>query len=277
MRPRCSRCAARSTCRCPTSRRSTSARPQPGLSTFMNPRNTAAGTIRQLDPALTAQRPLSMWAYAIGAVEGLALPDQWEVLEWLREHGFPVNREIVVLDDEEEVVAQCLEWQRAPRRARLRDRRRRRQGLRLRAAAAARLGRARSALGGGLEVPADDGEDEADRRALERRQVRGPASLRGARAGPRRRRHGADRDTPQRGGPRAQGPPRGRRGDRPSRRRRDPPGRLAGAARRRAPRPQPPPRAPSAARSARRRRSSPRGRCSRSARTPSARAASGSC
>jgi DNA ligase (NAD+) len=81
-----------------------------GLSTFMNPRNTAAGTIRQLDPALTAQRPLSMWAYAFGAAEGLSLPGQWEVLEWLRDHGFPVNREIVVLDDEEAVVAQCLEW-----------------------------------------------------------------------------------------------------------------------------------------------------------------------
>jgi DNA ligase (NAD+) len=83
-----------------------------GLSTFMNPRNTAAGTIRQLDPALTAQRPLSMWAYAIGAVEGLELTNQWEVLGWLREHGFPVNREIVIVDDEEAVVAQCLEWQR---------------------------------------------------------------------------------------------------------------------------------------------------------------------
>ena len=83
-----------------------------GLSTFMNPRNSAAGTIRQLDPALTAQRPLSMWAYAVGAVDGLDFTDQWEVLGWLREHGFPVNDEIVVLDDEEAVVAQCLEWQR---------------------------------------------------------------------------------------------------------------------------------------------------------------------
>ena len=87
-------------------------RAQQGLSTFMNPRNSAAGTIRQLDPALTAQRPLSMWAYAVGVVEGLELTNQWEVLEWLREHGFPVNREIVILDDEEAVVTQCLEWQR---------------------------------------------------------------------------------------------------------------------------------------------------------------------
>jgi DNA ligase (NAD+) len=83
-----------------------------GLSTFMNPRNSAAGTIRQLDPALTAERPLSMWAYAVGAVEGLTFTDQWEVLGWLREHRFPVNHEIVMLDEEEAVVAQCLEWQR---------------------------------------------------------------------------------------------------------------------------------------------------------------------
>jgi DNA ligase (NAD+) len=83
-----------------------------GQSTFMNPRNTAAGTIRQLDPALAARRPLSMLAYAIGAVEGLVLHDQWEALGWLREHGFPVNSEIVVLEHEDAVVEQCLEWER---------------------------------------------------------------------------------------------------------------------------------------------------------------------
>ena len=46
-------------------------RAEAGLSTFMNPRNSAAGTIRQLDPALAAERPLSMWCYAIGVTEGL--------------------------------------------------------------------------------------------------------------------------------------------------------------------------------------------------------------
>jgi len=83
-----------------------------GRSTFMNPRNTAAGTIRQLDPALAAARPLSMWAYGVGVVDGVALTDQWQVLEWLRAHGFPVNDQIVALDDEQAVVEQCLEWQR---------------------------------------------------------------------------------------------------------------------------------------------------------------------
>ncbi len=56
-RRRCWRSAARSTCRCPTSPRSTSAAPEAGLSTFMNPRNSAAGTIRQLDPGARGRAP----------------------------------------------------------------------------------------------------------------------------------------------------------------------------------------------------------------------------
>ncbi len=86
-------------------------RAQAGESTFMNPRNAAAGTIRQLDPALAARRPLSMWAYGVGVTEGLSFPHHSEALAWLREHGFPVNGDIQVLDGEERVVAQCLDWQ----------------------------------------------------------------------------------------------------------------------------------------------------------------------
>ncbi|CAA9469038.1 MAG: DNA ligase (NAD(+)) [uncultured Solirubrobacteraceae bacterium] len=82
-----------------------------GLSTFMNPRNAAAGTMRQLDPRLAAERPLSMWCYAIGAVEGLSLETHWDALEWLRERGFRVNDDIRRLSSEEDVVAQCLDWQ----------------------------------------------------------------------------------------------------------------------------------------------------------------------
>ncbi len=82
-----------------------------GLSTFMNPRNSAAGTIRQLDPALAAERPLSMWCYGIGVTDGLSLGSHWEALEWLREHGFRVNGDVVRLEEEDEVVAQCLGWQ----------------------------------------------------------------------------------------------------------------------------------------------------------------------
>jgi DNA ligase (NAD+) len=83
-----------------------------GESTFMNPRNSAAGTVRQLDPALAAQRPLSMWAYQVGVAEGLSFKAHAEGLEWLREHGFRVNRDIRVLESEDEVIAQCLEWER---------------------------------------------------------------------------------------------------------------------------------------------------------------------
>src|SRR3954463_1057788 len=68
-----------------------------GLSTFMNPGNAAAGTIRQLDPKLAAERPLSMWCYGIGAREGLELGSPYEGLTWLRHHGFPVDRANLVV------------------------------------------------------------------------------------------------------------------------------------------------------------------------------------
>ncbi len=86
-------------------------RAERGLSTFMNPRNSAAGTIRQLDPKLAAERPLSFWAYAVGVTEGLSFESHHEGLNWLRDRGFPVNDDIVVLDDEDAVVEQCLAWQ----------------------------------------------------------------------------------------------------------------------------------------------------------------------
>jgi len=86
-------------------------RAEAGLSTFMNPRNAAAGTIRQLDPRLARERPLSMWAYGIGRTDGIRLDSHWESLEWLRAHDFRVNADIKLLRSEDEVVAQCLSWQ----------------------------------------------------------------------------------------------------------------------------------------------------------------------
>ncbi len=86
-------------------------RAEAGESTFMNPRNAAAGTIRQLDPNLAAQRPLSFWAYGVGAVDGIAFERHAQALDWLRERGFPVNDQIAVVDGEEEVVARCLDWE----------------------------------------------------------------------------------------------------------------------------------------------------------------------
>ena len=86
-------------------------RAEQGLSTFMNPRNAAAGTVRQLDAKQAAQKPLSMWCYGIGATEGLERRSHWEALTWLREHGFRVNGDVKRLTTEEDVVAQCLAWQ----------------------------------------------------------------------------------------------------------------------------------------------------------------------
>jgi DNA ligase (NAD+) len=86
-------------------------RAEAGLSTFMNPRNSAAGTIRQLDPKLAAERPLSLWCYGIGVTEGLRFDAHWEALEWLREHRFPVHPDVKKLHTDDEVVAQCEFWE----------------------------------------------------------------------------------------------------------------------------------------------------------------------
>ena len=87
-------------------------RAEAGESTFMNPRNSAAGTIRQLDPADAAKRPLSIWCYQVGVAEGLSFEAHSQALQWLREHGFRVNSGIKLLGSEDEVIAQCLEWER---------------------------------------------------------------------------------------------------------------------------------------------------------------------
>ena len=62
-----------------------------GETVFMNPRNTAAGSIRQKDTTLTAARPLALWCYAVGALEGVEFERHSQALEWLADRGFPVN------------------------------------------------------------------------------------------------------------------------------------------------------------------------------------------
>ena len=253
-------------------------RAEAGLSTFMNPRNSAAGTIRQLDPKLAADRPLSLWAYAIGATEGITFDAHWDALQWLREHRFPVHPDVKLLDTEDEVVAQCRAWE--ERRGSLefeidgvvvkvnQVELQRRLGV---------VGREpRWAIAWKFPPTTAVTRLNADR--LEPGQVRRSAPVRDARAGPRRRRDDQAGDAAQRGGPRAQGHPGGRGGDRPARRRRDPAGALA--RRRTWPSARTGPRRRtrrSSARSATRRRSSPRARCSRGARTATAPAGAGSC
>jgi DNA ligase (NAD+) len=86
-------------------------RAEAGEPTFANPRNSAAGSIRQLDPALAAERPLSNWIYGIGAVRGIDLATHMDEVEWLGERGFKVNPDTDHHAGVEEVVARCHWWE----------------------------------------------------------------------------------------------------------------------------------------------------------------------
>jgi DNA ligase (NAD+) len=77
-----------------------------------NPRNAAAGSLRQKNPAITASRPLSFWAYGVGAHEGVELRTHWETLQWLKEHGFPINPFAERLESIAAVAKACQEWER---------------------------------------------------------------------------------------------------------------------------------------------------------------------
>ncbi|HEY8206577.1 MAG TPA: NAD-dependent DNA ligase LigA [Myxococcaceae bacterium] len=66
-------------------------REQQGEPLYITPRNTAAGSLRQLDPKMTASRPLSILFYEVGVVDGRAFARHWDKLELLRSLGFPVN------------------------------------------------------------------------------------------------------------------------------------------------------------------------------------------
>jgi DNA ligase (NAD+) len=76
-----------------------------GREPFANPRNAAAGSLRQLDPQITAQRPLDLYVYDILAVEGVDVATQWKALAALREWGFPVNELARRVDSVEEIAA----------------------------------------------------------------------------------------------------------------------------------------------------------------------------
>jgi DNA ligase (NAD+) len=82
-----------------------------GLPTFANPRNSAAGSIRQLDPKLAAARPLSIWCYGMGATDGLDLDTHYEALEWMRAHGFKVSADVEVHESVEDVIATFRQWE----------------------------------------------------------------------------------------------------------------------------------------------------------------------
>jgi DNA ligase (NAD+) len=82
-----------------------------GEKTFLNPRNTAAGALRQLDPNITAARPLVLLTYAIVDSDGEIPTKQWDTLYYLRNLGFPVSSLSEYCPDLETVIQKCAEWQ----------------------------------------------------------------------------------------------------------------------------------------------------------------------
>ena len=76
-----------------------------------NPRNAAAGSLRQKDSRITASRPLAVWVYGIGRSEGLQLSSHWETLAWLHDHGFRTNPFAERLESIEAVAKACHTWE----------------------------------------------------------------------------------------------------------------------------------------------------------------------
>ncbi len=83
-----------------------------GKSPAPNPRNAAAGSLRQLDPNITGQRELSIWIYGLGYRERVPVETQFEALHWLREHGFRTNPQIERHESLDAVARAVAEWER---------------------------------------------------------------------------------------------------------------------------------------------------------------------
>jgi DNA ligase (NAD+) len=78
---------------------------------FANPRNAAAGSLRQKDPRISSNRHLDFFGYQIGYIEGLEIQNQWEGLDLIREWGFPVNPNIQQAGDLDVVMEFCKKWE----------------------------------------------------------------------------------------------------------------------------------------------------------------------
>ena len=127
---------------------------------FANPRNAAAGSLRQLDPRVTASRQLAIWVYQLGWAEDAETPPTHsETMQWLRELGFRVNPEIERLESTSDERRQRLlrPLGAGARRKELPDGRRGREDRPAGLPAAPRFRRARAALGHRVEVPGGAG------------------------------------------------------------------------------------------------------------------------
>jgi DNA ligase (NAD+) len=76
-----------------------------------NPRNAAAGSLRQKDSSITARRPLSIWIHGLGHRDGLLVDGQWEALQWLRAHGFRTNPYAERHETVASVAEACRAWE----------------------------------------------------------------------------------------------------------------------------------------------------------------------
>ncbi len=86
-------------------------RAKEGLPLFANPRNAAAGSVRQLDSSITAKRPLDIFIYALGWAEGKAMPDtHWEIMQYLKSLGFKINPNIALCRSLDETEKYYQNW-----------------------------------------------------------------------------------------------------------------------------------------------------------------------
>ncbi len=76
-----------------------------------NPRNAAAGSLRQKDSSITARRPLSIWIHGLGRDHGLPVAGHWDALHWLREHGFRTNPYAQRHETVDSVAKECRDWE----------------------------------------------------------------------------------------------------------------------------------------------------------------------